>query len=52
MVDITANIEFFVDSRTSKNNKTYYGLYVKIGDSEELIKFISKKTYDYIKANY
>lgn len=52
MVDITANIEFFVDSRTSKNNKSYYALYLKVGEQEELISFISKKTYDYIKANY
>lgn len=47
---ILENYSFFVDSRVSKNNKTYYGLFIKIGDSEQLVCFINKSTFDTISA--
>lgn len=42
------NYEFFIDKRKSKNNKDYYGLFIKIGDKEQLISFIQPSLYDYI----
>lgn len=44
------NYEIFVDKRTSKNNKTYYGLFIKIGDNEQLLTFINESLYDYINS--
>lgn len=44
------NYEIFVDKRTSKSNKTYYGLFIKIGDNEQLITFIKESLYDYINS--
>lgn len=42
------NYEIFVDKRTSKNNKDYYGLFIKIGDKEQLLTFIQESLYNYI----
>ena len=38
--------ELFVDKRTSKNNNTYYGLYIKVGNIEKMLCFIDKSVYD------
>lgn len=38
--------DLFVDERVSKNGKTYYGLFIKINDSEILICFINKSVYE------
>lgn len=46
---ILKSYELFVDERTSKNNKTYYGLFIKIADKEQLITFINKSVYDTLK---
>ena len=42
------NYDLFIDERTSKNNKTYYGLFIKVGEKEQLLTFIQKSMYDYI----
>lgn len=42
------NYEFFIDKRTSKNDKEYYGLFIKIADKEILICFINSSLYDKI----
>ena len=46
---ILKNYDLFIDERTSKSNKNYYGLFIKIGDKEQLICFINKSVYDTIK---
>lgn len=42
------NYELFIDKRTSKNGKTYYGLFIKIDDMEQLICFINTSLYEKI----
>lgn len=42
------NYDLFVDERTSKNGKTYYGLFIKLDDMEHLICFINRSLYDKI----
>lgn len=42
------NYEFFVDKRTSKNNKEYYGLFIKIDNEEQLVCFITSSLYNKI----
>lgn len=41
--------ELFVDERQSKNGKTYYAIFVKCGNFEHLLDFITKYEYDNIK---
>lgn len=35
-----------IKEKTSKNNKTYYGIFIVKGDYEILLKFISKKQFE------
>lgn len=44
------NYELFVDFRTSKSGNEYYGLFIKIGNFEKMLCFISKNSYDTIKS--
>lgn len=44
------NYEIFVDKRISKNSKDYYGIFIKIGDKEQLLTFINESLYNYIAS--
>lgn len=45
------NYSLFVDKRQSKTGKTYFGLYISLGDKEQLISFISESLYNYVSDN-
>lgn len=42
--------DLFVDERVSKNGKTYYGLFIRVNDSESLICFVNKSFYQFLNS--
>lgn len=43
------NYEFFVDEKQSKSGNTYVALFMRLGEKNLLIKFLTRGEYDYIK---